>query len=56
MEVRSGQRGARNANIIKILCRDEAELNMVQEAAREADIPGAKILRERFVSRQGQWA
>jgi hypothetical protein len=33
-------RGARNANIIKVICRDEAELG--------ADMPGAKILRERL--------
>jgi hypothetical protein len=41
-------RGARNANIIKVICRDEAELHMVREAALGADMPGAKILRERL--------
>jgi hypothetical protein len=41
-------RGARNANIIKVICRDEAELHMVREAALGTDIPGAKILRERL--------
>ncbi|KAH7471998.1 hypothetical protein FOMA001_g13204 [Fusarium oxysporum f. sp. matthiolae] len=41
-------RGARNTNIIKVICRDEAELHMVREGARGADIPGAKILRERL--------
>ncbi|EXK24557.1 hypothetical protein FOMG_18723 [Fusarium oxysporum f. sp. melonis 26406] len=41
-------RGARNANVIKVICRDEAELHMVREAALGADMPGAKILRERL--------
>ncbi|KNB18422.1 hypothetical protein FOXG_22229 [Fusarium oxysporum f. sp. lycopersici 4287] len=41
-------RGARNANVIKVMCRDEAELHMVREAALGADMPGAKILRERL--------
>ncbi|KAL9561263.1 hypothetical protein ACKAV7_014618 [Fusarium commune] len=41
-------RGARNANIIKVICRDEAELHMVREAALGADMPRAKILRERL--------
>ncbi|EGU72829.1 hypothetical protein FOXB_16661 [Fusarium oxysporum f. sp. conglutinans Fo5176] len=31
-----------------VICRDEAELHMVREAARGADIPGVKILRERL--------
>jgi hypothetical protein len=34
-------RGARNANIIKVICRDEAELHMVRQAVLETDIPGA---------------
>ncbi|RKK19029.1 hypothetical protein BFJ67_g17634, partial [Fusarium oxysporum f. sp. cepae] len=41
-------RGARNANIIKVICRGEAELHMDREAALGADMPGAKILRERL--------
>jgi hypothetical protein len=41
-------RGVRNANIIKVICRDEAELHMVREAALGADMPGARILRERL--------
>jgi hypothetical protein len=39
-------RGARNANIIKVICRDEAELHMIRQAVLETDIPGAKHLRE----------
>jgi hypothetical protein len=39
-------RGARNANIIKVICRDEGELHIVREAALGADMPGVKILRE----------
>ncbi|KAJ0131797.1 hypothetical protein HZ326_25106 [Fusarium oxysporum f. sp. albedinis] len=41
-------RGARNANIIKVICRDEAELHMVREAALGADMRGAKILKQRL--------
>lgn len=41
-------RGARNANIIKVICRDVAELHMVRQAVLETDIPGAKLLRERL--------
>jgi hypothetical protein len=41
-------RGVRNANIIKVICRDEVELHMVREAALGADMPGARILRERL--------
>jgi hypothetical protein len=41
-------REARNANIIKVICRDKAELHLVREAALGADMPGAKILRERL--------
>jgi hypothetical protein len=39
-------RGARNANIIKVIYRDEAELYIVREAALKVDIPGVKILKE----------
>lgn len=42
--------GARNTNVIKVICRDEAELHMVREAALGANIPGAKILREQLYS------
>ncbi|EWZ28661.1 hypothetical protein FOZG_17666 [Fusarium oxysporum Fo47] len=41
-------RGARNANVVKVICRDEAGLHMVREAALGADTLGAKILRERL--------
>uniref|UniRef100_A0A0C4DIP0 HAT C-terminal dimerisation domain-containing protein n=1 Tax=Fusarium oxysporum (strain Fo5176) TaxID=660025 RepID=A0A0C4DIP0_FUSOF len=42
-------RGARNANIIKVICRDVVvELHMVRQAVLETDIPGAKLLRERL--------
>jgi hypothetical protein len=37
-----------NANIIKVICRDEAELHMVREAALGADMSEAMILRERL--------
>ncbi|EXK77636.1 hypothetical protein FOQG_17656 [Fusarium oxysporum f. sp. raphani 54005] len=41
-------RGARNTNIIKVICRNEAELHMVREAALGADMRGAKILKQRL--------
>jgi hypothetical protein len=37
-----------NANIIKVIRRDEAELHMVREAALVADMSEAMILRERL--------
>jgi hypothetical protein len=41
-------RGARNPDLIKVICRDETELSMVRETVRGAEcIPGAKVLRDR---------
>lgn len=38
----------RNAHRVKIVCRDEAELRRVKEAAEKVVVPGARVLRDQL--------
>lgn len=39
---------ARNTGRVKIICRDEAELQLVKEAAQKTVIPGARVMRDQL--------
>lgn len=39
---------ARNADRIKVICRSEAELQLVKEAAERTVVPGARVLRDQL--------
>ncbi|XP_044718862.1 endonuclease-reverse transcriptase domain-containing protein [Hirsutella rhossiliensis] len=41
-------RESRNADRIKIVCRDEAELQLVKEAAQKTAVEGARIMRDQL--------
>lgn len=39
---------AKNSNRIKVICRDEAELQLVKEAAEKTAVSGARVLRDQL--------
>lgn len=41
-------RGVRNADRIKVICRDEAEMQLVKQTAQKTAIKGARVLRDRL--------
>ncbi|KJZ68662.1 hypothetical protein HIM_11947 [Hirsutella minnesotensis 3608] len=57
MRAKSGQetwrcaavaRESRNADRVKIVCRDEAELQMVKEAAQKTAVEGSRVMRDQL--------
>ena len=41
-------RDARNADRVKVFCRDEAEIQLVKEAAQKTAVPGTRVLRDQL--------